>query len=98
MDKLKDLKKGDLKSKMCRITVCSIYVSPRSRKKQETCEFVTSSVYVLKSRYDDLKFLIGGDVNTLYHKPMLDSLPYLKQVVERPTHGNKILDVIVTDI
>ena len=59
--------------------------------------FVTSSVYVLKSRYDDLKFLIGGDVNTLAYKPILDSSPDLKQVVERPTHGNRILDVILTE-
>ncbi len=86
------------KNRVNRIAVCSLYVSPRSRKKAETCEFLTSSIHMLKSKYDNLKFIIGGDINSLDIKPILDSAPSMKQVVDKPTHGNRILDILITDL
>ena len=86
------------KNRVNRIAACSLYVSPRSRKKAETCEFLTSSIHMLKSKYDNLKFIIGGDINSLDIKPILDSAPSMKQVVDKPTHGNRILDILITDL
>ncbi len=53
---------------------------------------------MLKSKYDNLKFIIGGDINSLDIKPILDSAPSMKQVVDKPTHGNRILDILITDL
>ena len=44
-----------------RIALSSLYVPPRSRKTQETLDFIISSIHLLKAEYDDIKFIIGSD-------------------------------------
>ena len=51
----------------------------------ETVEFIISSIHLLNSRYNDIKFLIGGDTNNLAPQPIMDSLENMKKVVETPT-------------
>ena len=43
-------------------------------------------------------FLIGGDINNLALQPIIDSLENMKQVVETPTHRNRVLDIILTNM
>ena len=51
----------------------------------ETVEFIISSIHLLKVRYNDITFLIGGDTNNLVPQPIMDSLENMKKVVETPT-------------
>ena len=48
-----------------RIAAAAVYVPPRSKLKDETTEFLIMSIHFLRSKFDDLRFMIGGDVNTL---------------------------------
>ena len=84
------------KNKLCVVAAAAIYVPPRSKYIEETIEFIVMSIHFLKSRYDNVKFLIGGDINNLDTSPILDSNDSLKQIVETPTHGNRIIDVLFT--
>jgi len=52
----------------------------------------------LKSIYPKSKFILGGDKNDLKLDLLLDISPTFKQLVVNPTHGNKVLDICVTDI
>lgn len=81
-----------------KIAVAAVYVPPRSRKKAETIEFLISSYFLLLSKFDKIQFIIGGDFNNLDIKPLTDAAPSLKQVVDKPTHNNRVLDVIITDM
>ena len=81
-----------------KVAVVAVYVPPRSRKKAETTEFLISSVFLLLAKFDKIKFIICGDINNLDIKPITDAVPVLKQIVDKPTHNNRILDVIITDM
>ena len=81
-----------------KFAVAAVYVPPRSRKKAETTEFLISSVFLLLAKFDKIKFIICGDINNLDIKPITDAVPVLKQIVDKPTHNNRILDVIITDM
>ena len=63
----------------------------------ETVEFMISAKHILNARYNDITFLIGGDINNLALQPIKDSLENMKQVVETPTHRNRVL-VILTNM
>ena len=78
-------------------TLCS-RVPPRSRLMNETVEFMISAKHILNARYNDVTFLIGGDINNLALQPIIDSLEDMKQVVETPTHRNRVLDIILTNM
>ena len=64
----------------------------------ETVEFMISAKHILNARYNDVTFLIGGDINNLALQPIIDSLEDMKQVVETPTHRNRVLDIILTNM
>jgi len=81
-----------------RIAVAAIYVPPRSRKKADITEYLMSSVHYIKSKFNDIKFLLGGDINNLDLTPVLDCYQELQQIVTTPTLNNRILDVLVTDM
>ena len=48
--------------------------------------------------YPDAALFIGGDINHLPLAPILSSIPHARQIVTKPTRGDKILDVIITNI
>ena len=82
--------------KLYRIAAAAVYVPPISEFKEETTEFLIMSIIYLRSKFFDLKFIVGGDINTLDFTPILDSYDTLRQIVELPTHRNRILDVLVS--
>ena len=54
---------------------------------------------MMKSRFKTgVYFLIGADSNDLKLDDILNLSPKLKQVVNKPTHHDKILDPIITDL
>ena len=42
--------------------------------------------------------IIGGDKNDLNISPLLNAVPGLRQIVDKPTYKDKILDVIITNL
>ena len=87
-----------VKNRTFHVGLSALYVPPRSRLMNETVEFMISSIHILNARYKDITFLIGGDINNLVLQPIIDSLENMKQVVETPTHRNRVLDIILTNM
>ena len=82
-----------------KIAVGSFYVSPNSVYKTKTLEHIMSSIHQLRSEHgNDLKFLLGGDLNRLNITRILDSYSALKQVVAVPTRKTETLEVLLTDM
>ena len=82
-----------------RIAVGSFYVSPNSVYKTKTLDHIMSSIHQLRSEHgNDLKFLVGGDLNRLNITRILDSYSALKQVVAVPTRKTETLEVLLTDM
>ena len=82
-----------------KIIVASIYLSPRSKFKEETVEHIIQSIHYLRSVHDiDVSFLIGGDLNKIDIEPILDSYGALKQLISVPTRKSATLENIITDL
>ena len=87
------------KVKVRRIAIGSIYVSPRSKYKDETIDHIISTIHIIRAKYDnDVQFLIGGDVNRLDITEILECYGALRQVVSVPTRKTATLSVLITDM
>ena len=85
--------------KVKKLIVASVYVSPKSKFKDETVEHLIQTIHYLRSIHDnDVSFLIGGDLNKLDIQPVLDSYGALKQAISVPTRKSATLTNIITDI
>ena len=86
-------------SKVKRIAVGSIYVSPNSRFKVATIDHIIETIHLLRSKYNnEVHFLCGGDVNRLNISSILDAYGALKQCVTVPTRKTAILEVVLSDL
>ena len=52
----------------------------------------------MRSKFDNINFLISGDFNLTSHLDILDSYGALHQVVTESTRKDKILEIILTDL
>ena len=93
------IKKANSMSKIQKILVGSFYSKPGSRKKQVLHDHISVVFHQISSRISNgLYSLICGDANCLKLDPILNLSPQLKQIVDKPTRGDKILDPIITDL
>ena len=81
------------------IILCAVYSPPNSRKKTKLVDFISETYNKLKAtKYPSAFFALGGDINDLKVEQLLNISPKFSQLVNRPTRGQKILSVIVTDL
>ena len=80
------------------IIVCSFYLVPYSTKKYQLVEHISLNYSDLKVKHKDFFFLMGGDKNDLDAKKLLDISPALHMLNTKPTHGNKNIDVLISDM
>ena len=67
--------------------------------KANTVDHIIETVHLLRAKYNnEINFLMGGDVNRINIKPILDSFGALKQCVTIPTRKEAILEIILSDI
>ena len=78
------------------IIVASFYLPPKSKKKSKLFDHISSTLNELLCKYPDAGVVCGGDRNEFSVSPLLNLLPRMRQLVTKPTKGNKILSVIVT--
>ena len=90
--------KGSHTGTIREIIVCAFYCPPRSKKKSKLIEHITVEYFKLKSVYSDAAFICGGDKNDLDIKHLLGISSSFRQIVNKPTYKNSVLDVLVTDI
>ena len=77
------------------ILVCSFYSPPTSRKNKKLIDHMVTSTHALLARYPNAAIILAGDKNALPLGPLLQCLPKFVQTVTQPTHGVKIIDVII---
>ena len=80
------------------IIACCFYSPPRSRKNPTLLEHITNTLQSLLIDYPDAGIIISGDRNSIEICNLLQIHPSLKQTVNSSTRGNKILDVILTNL
>ena len=81
------------------LAVCAIYVSPKSKVKQETIDHLIETIHLLRSKYDnDVSYFISGDFNRLDINDILDCYGGLAQVVSIPNRKTATLQLILTDL
>ena len=78
--------------------IAAFYSPPKSRKNPQLLDHLLSNSLHLLSKYPNAGLVIGGDKNNLNISALLDGIPKLKQIVTKPTHKNKILDIILTNM
>ena len=80
------------------IIVCSFYSVPNSRRKGQLIEHITINYTQLKAGNRDCFFLVGGDKNELDVRHILDISPNLHMHNTKPTHGQKNIDILISDM
>ena len=61
-------------------------------------EHLRFNISTLKERFPRAGVVIGGDINKLPCEKICDCFPDLVNLVASPTRGNRILDVIVSNL
>ena len=61
-------------------------------------DFIMENYHQLKSKYQQAFFILEGDINDLDVGRITSISPTFRQIVIKPTRGDKILDVLVTDL
>ena len=87
------------KTKVKRIAVCALYVSPSSTFKTKTIDHIVETFHLLRAQYgNEISFLMGGDFNQIDIKPILQCYGALKQIVTDGTRKSAVLEFIITDL
>ena len=80
------------------LIICGLYSKPNSRKKTILSDHISMNFFLLKTKYPEAKFLCLGDFNCYKPDHILLLSAQLRQLVHYTTHGDKIIDLIITDM
>ena len=82
-----------------RICVGSIYISPKSKYKDETITHIIHTIHAMRAKYNhEVHFYISGDFNKVSVAQVLRSYGALQQVCSVATRKNATLELILTDL
>ena len=91
------LKPTVITGKINKIIVCCFYSPPKSKKKSKLIDHMTLTLQSLKTTYPNAPVIISGDRNDLGIDRLLSIDPSLKQMVDKPTRGQNLLTLFITD-
>ena len=80
------------------MVVCSFYSPPDKGKNARLADYMVSTLHYLVTLYPDCAIFIRGDKNTMDLTPILNCGLKLRQIVDKPTRGGKIIDVLITNL
>ena len=80
------------------IIVCCFYSPPKSRKNAALLEHITNTLQELRVTHPQAGVIISGDRNSVDMGALLRVDHTLRQAVNKPTRGHKILDVILSNL
>ena len=87
-----------ISGKISTIISCCFYSPPRSRKNAALVDHIAQTVQSLMNIHNNPGIIISGDCNDMDLSSLISIDPSLRQIVLKPTRGQKILDVIVTNL
>ena len=78
--------------------IATLYHPPDTNQQTslDLIDHLMDSCELIQSTDPNAKIVIGGDINQLDIRPLLNQL-CLKQMVKSPTRGQRILDVFITN-
>ncbi|KAI8513803.1 hypothetical protein Bbelb_081270 [Branchiostoma belcheri] len=79
------------------IAVCGVYIPPDSPHQDVLVDHLTYTTDTLRTKYPDIGIVVLGDLNRTDTTALCRG-NRLKQVVNQPTRGDVVLDVIITNI
>ena len=85
-------------SKFNSVIVCCFYSPPNLKKNPFLIDHITKNLQELLTSHQSAGVLILGDRNEIEIAALQSIDPSLKQIVKKPTRGNRILDVIMTNL
>jgi len=77
------------------VLVCSFYSPPSFKKNKKLTDHLVTTTHALLAKYPNAAVILAGDKNDLPLSPLLQCLPKFVQIVNQPTLGGKIIDVII---
>ena len=92
------LKPKIVTGKIKTIIVCCFYSPPRSRKNQVLIDHLTVTLQSLLAVHVNAGVIISGDRNSIDISTLLSIDPSLRQSVRHGTRGEKVLDVICSNL
>ena len=92
------LKPKQVTGPISKIICCAFYSPPNSRKKTKLIDHLYDTLQVLLLDHPGAGVVIAGDRNDLSIERLLSVDSTLRQIVKYPTHGRKVLDVVLTNI
>ena len=92
------LKPKNITGKLSKFIVCCFYSPPRSRKKNILVDHLTLTLQSLLNIHHGAGIIISGDRNDLSIPTLLSIDPSLRQTVQHGTRGQKVLDIIITNL
>ena len=86
--------------KFRKIIICSFYSPPSSSaiKNAKLSDHITSTLHLLSTENPNCGIFLGADVNSMNFSSILNCGLRLRQIVDKNTRGNKILDIIFTNL
>ena len=85
-------------SQIRKIICCSFYSPPRDRNRSLLMDHIVMTTNLLMTKYENCGVIICGDKNKTNISPILAINHNFRQTVTRKTHGDQILDVIITNL
>ena len=92
------LKPKQVTGTISKIICCAFYSPPYSKKKTKLIDHLSSTLQDLLLEHPGAGVVIAGDRNDLSIERLLNIEATLRQIVRNPTHGKKVLDVVLTNI
>ena len=84
--------------KISTIITCCFYSPPRSRKNIVLIDHLTTTLQSLLNVHPNAGIIISGERNNIDITTLISIDPSLRQTVQSPTRGDKVLYVIVTNL
>ena len=85
-------------SKFSSILVCCFYSPPNLKRNHALLNHLISTLQELLKMHANAGIILCGDCNDIEISSLLATDPSLQQIVTKPTHNVKILDVICTNL
>ena len=92
------LKPITITGKISVIIVCCFYSPPNSKKNAALLSHLPTTLQSLLTTYPNAGVVISGDRNSISIQALLSIDPSLRQMVMKPTHGFKVLYVILSNL
>ena len=78
-----------------KIIACSFYSPPSKGKHSKLADHIVTTLHMLMSKYPGSGLILGADRNSMDITPILSCGLKLRQIVDKSTRKDKILDIII---